>query len=330
MLVELQCNKVGPVRQSDAHVRGCIGCSYDGSTADGAQYHEVRALLGGSDHAAATNCIGPRARVALLGPNGAGKTTLVAALTGTLTPTAGTIRIAGGDPRRAAARRRLGVVHQQAGFPRTLKVGEIVSGWAVRAGRPAADAGPILAEVGLRDLTKRWASRLSGGQQKRLQLAMALVVEPTLLVLDEPTVGLDTDARRRFWATLATRKDRGTAILLTTHQIEEAAAVADRVVVLHQGTVVASGSPAELTERLPDRTVTARTALSETELRALPGVLEVSVTDRRTRIVSTRPEATIRALLEADPALDDLRVEGATLEQAILSMTTLSPKEVAP
>jgi ABC-2 type transport system ATP-binding protein len=267
--------------------------------------------------------------VALLGPNGAGKTTLVGALTGVLAPTAGTVRIDGSDPRRPATRRRLGVVHQHAGFPRTLTVRELVAGWAVRAGRPGADADAVLAEVGLPDLTRRRVTELSGGQQQRLQLAMSLVVDPTLLVLDEPTVGLDTAARRRFWATLAARRDRGTAVLLTTHQIEEAAAVADRVVVLHRGTVIAGGSPADLTARLPDRTVTARTALRVGELRALPGVLDVAVAGGRMRAASARPEATVRALLAADPTLDDLRVEGASLEQAIASMTAQGPQEVA-
>jgi ABC-2 type transport system ATP-binding protein len=287
------------------------------------RYGATHALRGLDLIVAAGEC------VALLGPNGAGKTTLVGALTGTLTPTAGMVRITGADPRRPATRRRLGVVHQQAGFPRTLRVGELVGGWAVRAGRAAADADAVLAEVGLRDLTKRRVTQLSGGQQQRLQLAMALVVDPWLLVLDEPTVGLDIDARRRFWATLAARRDGGTAILLTTHQIEEAAAVADRVVVLHDGTVIASGSPADLTAQLPDRTVTARTALRNRNLRALPGVLDVAVTDGRMRIASARPEATVRALLAADPTLDDLRVEGATLEQAIMSMTTREASEVA-
>ena len=267
--------------------------------------------------------------VALLGPNGAGKTTLVGALTGMLAPSAGIARIDGADPRRPATRRRLGVVHQQAGFPRTLKVRELVSGWAVRAGRPASDAEAVLTEVGLHDLTKRRVTALSGGQQQRLQLAMALVVDPTLLVLDEPTVGLDIDARRRFWATLAARRDRGTAVLLTTHQIEEAAAVANRVVVLHEGTVIASGHPADLTAQLPDRTVTARTALRDSELRALPDVLDVTVADGRMRAASARAEATVQALLAADPTLSDLRVEGATLEQAIVAMTTQETQEVA-
>ena len=287
------------------------------------RYGATHALRGVDLTVAAGEC------VALLGPNGAGKTTLVGALTGMLAPSAGIARIDGADPRRPATRRRLGVVHQQAGFPRTLKVRERVSGWAVRAGRPASDADAVLTEVGLHDLTKRRVTALSGGQQQRLQLAMALVVDPTLLVLDEPTVGLDIDARRRFWATLAARRDRGTAVLLTTHQIEEAAAVADRVVVLHEGTLIASGHPAELTAQLPDRTVTARTALRDSELRALPGVLDVTVADGRMRAASARAEATVQALLAADPTLSDLRVEGATLEQAIVAMTTQESQEVA-
>jgi len=287
------------------------------------RYGATHALRGVDLTVAAGEC------VALLGPNGAGKTTLVGALTGMLAPSAGIARIDGADPRRPATRRRLGVVHQQAGFPRTLKVRELVSGWAVRAGRPASDADAVLTEVGLHDLTKRRVTALSGGQQQRLQLAMALVVDPTLLVLDEPTVGLDIDARRRFWATLAARRDRGTAVLLTTHQIEEAAAVADRVVVLHEGTVIASGHPADLTAQLPDRTVTARTALRDSELRALPGVLDVTVADGRMRAASARAEATVQALLAADPTLSDLRVEGATLEQAIVAMTTQKSQEVA-
>lgn len=219
-------------------------------------------------------------------------------------------------------------MHQQAGFPRTLKVRELVSGWAVRAGRAPSEADAVLTEVGLDDLAKRRVTELSGGQQQRLQLAMALVVDPTLLVLDEPTVGLDIDARRRFWATLAERRDRGTAVLLTTHQIEEAAAFADRVVVLHEGIVIASGHPAALTAQLPDRTVTARTALRDHELRALPGVLDVAVVDGRMSAASATTEATVHALLAADPTLSDLRVEGATLEQAIVAITTQRSQEV--
>jgi ABC-2 type transport system ATP-binding protein len=273
--------------------------------------------------------IAPGECVTLLGPNGAGKTTLVSALTGVLTPTDGHVAINGGDPRDARTRRRLGVVHQIAGFPRTLKVGELVSGWAVRAGRPASDAGPVLAEVGLADVADRRVTKLSGGQQQRLQFAMALVVDPMLLVLDEPTVGLDIEARRHFWDTLALRRDRGVAVLLTTHQIEEAAAVADRVVVLDHGRVIASDHPVALTSRLADRTVTARTGLLDDDLHALPAVAELTTLEPGlVRLVTTSPEATVRALLAADPAVTDLLVEGASLEQAIVSLTATVTQEV--
>lgn len=287
------------------------------------RYGHTHALRGVDLSVAAGEC------VALLGPNGAGKTTLVSALTGLLTPTGGSIDIDGGDPRTPRTRRRLGVVHQIAGFPRTLKVGELVSGWAVRAGRPASSAAAVLDEVGLDDLVDRRVTKLSGGQQQRLQFAMALVVDPTLLVLDEPTVGLDIEARRRFWDTLAARRDRGVAVLLTTHQIEEAAAVADRVVVLNRGQVIASDHPAALTGRLAGRTITARTGLRRDGLHRLPAVADLAVLDDGLiRATSTRPEATLRALLDADPTATDLLVEGATLEQAIVSLTATSTEEV--
>src|SRR5690349_18744402 len=143
--------------------------------------------------------VDPGECVALLGPNGAGKSTLVALTVGLLAPQQGTVRVLDGDPRRAATRRRLGVAQQTPGFPNTLTVGELVTGAAVRGGLRASAAEPVLAELGLAELRRRRVPRLSGGQKQRVQLAMALVTEPALLVLDEPTVGLDTAARRHFW-----------------------------------------------------------------------------------------------------------------------------------
>jgi ABC-2 type transport system ATP-binding protein len=267
--------------------------------------------------------------VALLGPNGAGKTTLVNALVGLLRPTAGRVAIDGGDPQRAQTRKNLGVMQQSVGFPRTLKVGELVSGWAVRAGKPAATAGAVLDEVGIADLRGRRTHKLSGGQQQRLQLAMALVADPVLLVLDEPTAGLDIAARRAFWDILAARRRRGAAVLLTTHQIDEAAATADRVVVLHHGRVVASDRPVELTSRLPNRSVSARTTLDTEFLRALPGVTSVTFDAGRVQLATAQPEAAVRAMLNADADLDDLRVQAASLEDAVASMTAVQNEEVA-
>lgn len=260
--------------------------------------------------------------VALLGPNGAGKTTLVNAAVGLVAPQRGRVRVAGRDPRAAATRRHLGVVQQSAGFPRTLKVGEVTRGAAVRHGVPASAAGPVLAEVGLTDLTGRRCHRLSGGQQQRLQLAVALVGDPDLLILDEPTVGLDTAARRTFWDLLADRKDRGAAIVLTTHLIEESASVADRVVVIDRGRVVATDTPEELRTRLPDRRVTCRTRLSLADLRQRPDVIGAELDGELVHLTTRAPEALLRGLLADDPDLSDLRVEAASLEQAVVGLTT--------
>jgi len=269
--------------------------------------------------------LAPGECVALLGPNGAGKTTVVGLATGLLAVQAGDVRVCGGDPRRAATRRHLGVVQQSMGFPPTETVGELLRGAAVRAGRPAAAASPAMAEAGVSQLRSRRVRKLSGGQQQRVALAMALVGDPDLLLLDEPTVGLDIAARRDFWRAIAARRDAGAAIVLTTHIVEEAAAVADRVVVLHRGRVVAADTPAGLTARLSDRTITARTTLDDVALRALPGVLSVTRDGTRVRVATVEPERVLRDWLARDHELTDLRVEGAGLEQALFALTGEDP-----
>ncbi|WP_017977016.1 ABC transporter ATP-binding protein [Actinopolyspora halophila] len=259
--------------------------------------------------------------VALLGANGAGKTTLVNLATGLLSARRGTLRTVGGDPRRAAVRRHLGVVQQSFGLPRTLKVRELVTGAAVRCGRPSAAAGPVLTELGLDELAGRGAAELSGGQQQRVRLAMALVNEPALLILDEPTAGLDVSARRHFRRIVERRRAEGTGVLVTTHLIEEAAAVADRIVVVDHGTVLADDPPETLANRLPDRTVTARTNLSRSELTRLAGVISVETHEETVRLGTRAPEALLRELLDADQGLSELRVEGAGLEESVMALT---------
>ncbi|WP_219418409.1 ABC transporter ATP-binding protein [Pseudonocardia nigra] len=259
--------------------------------------------------------------VALLGPNGAGKTTLVGLATGLLTVQTGRVAVCGGDPRRAATRRHLGVVQQKMGFPTMLTVAELVRGAAVRAGRSAGAAGPVLTEVEITDLARRRAGKLSGGQQQRVALAMALVGDPDLLLLDEPTVGLDITSRRTFWQTIAARRDAGAGVLLTTHIVEEAAAVADHVAVLHRGRVVTADTPAGLTALLPDRTITARTVLGDGVLQALPGVRSVRRDGDRVRVATAEPEHVLRQWLGLDDGLADLRVEGAGLERALFALT---------
>ncbi|MFE7117733.1 ABC transporter ATP-binding protein [Streptomyces sp. NPDC057654] len=279
------------------------------------RYGETVALDGVDLEVGAGEC------VALLGPNGAGKSTLVTIAVGLRTPQEGSVRVLDGDPRRAATRRRLGVAQQTLGFPNTLTVHELVTGAAIRGGLRAAAAGPVMAELGLSELARRRVSKLSGGQKQRVQLAMALVTEPALLVLDEPTAGLDTSARRHFWQILARRREQGTAVLVTTHLIEESAEVADRVVVLDHGRVLADAPPEELVARLPDRTVIARTRLDPREIEQLPGVLSVAPEHELLKIQTRSPEDLLRLLLDRDPELSELRVQDAGLEEAVFALT---------
>ena len=259
--------------------------------------------------------------VALLGPNGAGKTTLVRNVIGLIEGSADLIEVAGGDPRRAETRRRLGVVQQAVGFPRSLTVGEIVGGAAARRGCPPEAASRAIAEMGLAGLEKRRAVTLSGGQQQRLQLAMGLVADPVLLVLDEPTEGLDVEARRRFWKTIRRRLDDGAGVLVTTHLVDEAAAVADRVVVVDRGRVVAEGTPDELRRTLPDRRIEVRTKVPVSVIRALDSVHSVELRDGRTVIAATDSEQVVSTLLDLDPEANDLTVATASLEEVLVALT---------
>jgi ABC-2 type transport system ATP-binding protein len=265
--------------------------------------------------------VDPGECVALLGPNGAGKTTLVRNIIGLVRGKADVIDVAGGDPREAATRRRLGIVQQEVGFPRTLTVNDIVEGAAARAGRPRGDAAAAIAEMGLTGMEKNRAGALSGGQQQRLQLAMGLVADPMLLVLDEPTVGLDVAARQAFWDMIRRRRDRGVGVLVTTHLVDEAAQVADRVVVVHNGREVAQGSPAELQRSLPDRRIEVRTTTPIEVVRALDGVESAAVVDGRTAITARNAESVVRELMAIDHDLTDLTVSTARLEEVLLSMT---------
>ena len=175
--------------------------------------------------------------------------------------------------------------------------------------------------MGLTGLEGRRAAKLSGGQQQRLQLAMGLVSDPILLVLDEPTEGLDVEARRRFWATIQSRRADGAGVLVTTHLVEEAASIADRVVVLDEGRIVAVGTPDELRRRLPGRRVEAWTTIPIEEIRSLDGVHSAARRGERTVITTTDSETVVRALLDLDPGARDLTVATATLEDALVAIT---------
>ncbi|HZO61749.1 MAG TPA: ABC transporter ATP-binding protein [Gaiellaceae bacterium] len=183
--------------------------------------------------------------LALLGPNGAGKTTALSLILGLRRPDAGRAELFGGDPRRPGSRLGVGVTPQEASFPPTLLVCEIVD--LVRAHFPGAAAAPdLLARFGLRDCSLRQAGGLSGGERRRLSVALAFAGAPQAVFLDEPTSGLDVEARRAVWNELGAYAAAGGTVLLTTHYLEEAEALATRVAVLVRGRIGAEGSPAQL------------------------------------------------------------------------------------
>lgn len=189
--------------------------------------------------------IRPGELVALLGANGAGKTTAVRALLGLSKPTSGEVRVFGGDPRDARSRTRIGAVLQVARVPETLRVREHIHLFSSYYPNPCP-IDDVIQAAGLEGLEKRKFGQLSGGQQKRVLFALALVGNPDLLVLDEPTVGLDVEARRALWKQIRAFIAGGRAVLLTTHYLAEAEALANRVVVIHKGTVMAEGTPSEI------------------------------------------------------------------------------------
>jgi ABC-2 type transport system ATP-binding protein len=205
-------------------------------------YGEVEALRG------VDLDIRPGELVALLGPNGAGKTTAVSILLGQRRPDAGSARLFGRDPTLPATRRLVGATPQVAGFPDNLTLAEVVD--FVRVHYPDAAATPeLLGRLGLAELAGRRAGGLSSGQQRRLAVALAFAGRPRLVVLDEPTTGLDVEARRGLWEELRAFVADGGAVLLTTHYLEEAQALASRVVVIADGQVVAHGSVEDITTR---------------------------------------------------------------------------------
>lgn len=260
--------------------------------------------------------IRPGQCVALLGPNGAGKSTTVALLTGRLRPDAGEAFLFGGDPRTLASRGRMGVMLQSAGLPNTLTVREQIDLFRgyYRKPRPLDE---VVRLAGLEGLEKRRCGALSGGQQRRVQFALAIAGRPDFLVLDEPTTGMDIDARRALWSAVRAEIARGCAVLLTTHHLDEAEALADRIVVIDHGQVIADGTPEAIKSRVSGVAIRCRTRLSDAELASLARVTGVSRDGAQVTLLTTSAPATLRELLARDETVDDLTVSGASLEDAV-------------
>jgi len=262
----------------------------------------------------------PGELLALLGPNGAGKTTAISLMIGLLQPERGTARLFGLPPLRVEARRRIGVMMQEVSPAADLRVREqidLVASYYPDPARPEV----VMEMAHLTPLARRFYGKLSNGQKRQVQFAMAVCGRPKLLFLDEPTVGLDVQARETMWATLRQLIDDGASIVLTTHYLEEAEALADRVVVLAKGRVLASGSVNEMRALVVRTRIRCVSALTAEQVGAWAGVGSVTRDGPRLEITATNAEAVVRQLLGADEDLQELEVRRAGLAEVFTELT---------
>jgi ABC-2 type transport system ATP-binding protein len=267
----------------------------------------------------------------LLGPNGAGKTTTIEMIQGLLTPDAGTVEVLGlgWHGNEDQLRQRMGTQLQETKLPDKLSVRETVTLFRsfYAKGFPVDD---VLRKVGLQDKQKSWVSKLSGGQRQRLAVACALVCDPDILFLDEPTTGLDPQSRHQLWSIITDFRARGGTAVLTTHYMEEAERLCDRVAIVDHGKVIAQGSPRELiaslgAEHVVDFALADSQALDDALLLALPGVTHLHRDAGRTRLTVSRIHETVPALMRLlqgrQAELSELTTHHATLEDVFIALT---------
>lgn len=258
--------------------------------------------------------------VAVLGPNGAGKTTLVKLLLGLLQPNSGKVRVFGRDPVNPENRMRTGAMLQVGRVPETLRVREHIELFSSYYRNPMP-LGEVLSVAGLEKLKDRKFADLSGGQKQRVLFALAICGDPDLLFLDEPTVGLDVEARRLLWDEIRQFVRRGKTVLLTTHYLQEADALADRVAVINKGEIIAEGTPATIKAQTAGKRIRCITCLSINQLQKIPFVSEVKQDREAVEVHTGEPESVLRELLSRDSRLSGLEVTSAGLEEAFLALT---------
>ncbi len=265
--------------------------------------------------------IEPGEVVALLGPNGAGKTTTLDMILGFTAPTAGTVQLLGGDPTRAVTSGAVSSVMQTGGLLPRLTVGATLALVASLFDR-TDDLRDVAARAGITGLLDRRVGRCSGGEQQRLRFALALLPDPELLLLDEPTTGLDVAGRRAFWEAIRADADRGRTIVFATHYLAEADDIADRIVLMRAGRIVADGTPAQVKAAALGRRVRARVgAHVDAEVGALPGVTDVARAGGTLTVRTTDSDALARHLLGATDATD-VEITAEALEDAFVALTT--------
>ena len=265
--------------------------------------------------------ITPGETVALLGPNGAGKSTTIDMLLGLTRPDGGSVHIFGKSPADAIADGAVSAMLQVGGVVQFLTVRELLDMMASLYPRPLP-VDEVIAMANIHDLVDRRTTKLSGGQTQRLRFAIALVANPDLLVLDEPTVALDVEARRDFWTTMRSFTGRGKTVIFATHYLEEADAYADRIILMAHGRIVADGPATEIKATVGLRTIRATIPEARTDaLAALPGVTNVERRGESYILNCSDSDAALRALIGGFPTARDFEVTGAGLEEAFLQLT---------
>ncbi|QGN50500.1 ATP-binding cassette domain-containing protein [Micromonospora sp. WMMC415] len=258
--------------------------------------------------------------VGMLGPNGAGKSTLLNLLVGLRRPTSGRVELFGGDPRDPQRRRRIGVTPQETGLPPTLRVGEVVDFTAAHYPDPLGK-GELLDRFGIADLVRRQTGGLSGGQKRRLAVALAFVGRPQLVFLDEPTTGLDVEARRALWDAIRVFHAEGGTVLLTSHYLEEIEALAKRVVVIGQGRLLTDGTVEEVRDVVGVR----RVSLVADDLPELSNVVRTERDGGCIHLLTTDSDQLVRELVGAGVAFSGLEIRPTSLEEAFLTITAAGP-----
>ncbi|MFG2502534.1 ABC transporter ATP-binding protein [Streptomyces sp. NPDC048441] len=281
-------------------------------------YGDVRAVD------ALTLDLHPGETVALLGPNGAGKSSALDLLLGLRRPDSGTVRVFGGSPREAITSGRVGAMLQSGGLMEEVTVRELVRLACALHPRPHR-VNDVLAAAGITPLADRKVNKLSGGQEQRVRFALATAGANDLIVLDEPTTGMDVTVRQAFWATMREQAEQGRTVLFATHYLEEADAIADRVLVLHRGRILADGTAAEIKAKAGARKISfdleTLDEVRTQELRALPFLTSVDVSGHTVRLQSTDADATVHALYGLGVYPRNLEVAGLGLEQAFVAIT---------
>ena len=257
--------------------------------------------------------------LAVLGPNGAGKTTAVRLMLGLSRPLGGEVTVFGRDPRTALARARIGAMLQVAKVPETLKVKEHINLFRSYYANPLS-LRVTLEAAGLEGMEDRLFGALSGGQKQRVLFALAICGNPDLLFLDEPTVGLDITTRHLIWQQIRRLIQQERTVVLTTHYLEEVDALADRVIVLNHGLIVAEGTSAEIKSRTAQRKIRCATSLRQNEIENIPEVSSVLPQESRMEILTSQVEPVLRELFLRDPDLTGLEVSNSTLEDAFLKI----------